>query len=256
MPHALASHPAEIRSLAREFESASPTEILRWAFEQFGTGSAIGTSFQGAGLVTIHHAVAAGIPVPVFTIDTGLMFQQTLELKDRLERFFGIAIETLVPGLSLEQQAQKFAPSLWMRDPDLCCTLRKVEPLQKRLARLDAWITGLRRDQSIERSKTKILELYEFDRVREKNLLKVHPLASWSRENVWDYIRLHGIPYNPLVDRGFRSIGCYPCTSAVTSGQDDRAGRWTGFEKTECGIHTFLGENITNAIQGCAPRCA
>jgi phosphoadenosine phosphosulfate reductase len=256
MPHALTSHPAKVRSLSGEFESASPTEILRWAYEEFGTGAAIGTSFQGAGLVTIHHAVAAGIPVPVFTIDTGLLFRETLELKDRLECFFGIAIETLVPGVSLEQQAQEFAPSLWMRSPDLCCTLRKVEPLQKKLGRLDAWITGLRRDQSIERSKTQILELYEFDRIREKNLLKVNPLASWSRDDVWDYIRSHGIPYNPLVDRGFRSIGCYPCTRAVISGQDERAGRWTGFEKTECGIHTFLGENSTNEIQGCTPRCA
>ena len=241
---ALTLNPSEIRSLSAEFESASPTEILQWAFDHFGTQAAIGTSFQGAGLVTIHKAVAAGIPVPVFTIDTGLLFQETLELKARLERFFGIVIEPLVPELSVQQQAQEIAPDLWSSNPDLCCTLRKVEPLQKKLGQLDAWITGLRRDQSAGRSKTQILELYEFDRLREKNILKVNPLARWSREEVWDYIRLHGIPYNPLVDRGFRSIGCYPCTSAVISGRDERAGRWTGFDKTECGIHTFLGENI------------
>jgi phosphoadenosine phosphosulfate reductase len=241
---ALTLNPSEIRSLSAEFESASPTEVLQWAFDHFGTQAAIGTSFQGAGLVTIHKAVAAGIPVPVFTIDTGLLFQETLELKARLERFFGIVIEPLVPELSVPQQAQEIAPDLWSSNPDLCCTLRKVEPLQKKLGQLDAWITGLRRDQSAGRSKTQILELYEFDRLREKNILKVNPLARWSREEVWDYIRLHGIPYNPLVDRGFRSIGCYPCTSAVISGRDERAGRWTGFDKTECGIHTFLGENI------------
>ncbi|MBV8640927.1 MAG: phosphoadenylyl-sulfate reductase [Verrucomicrobia bacterium] len=244
MPTALSLSPSEVRSLSAEFESASPAEVLRWAFEQFGNEAAIGTSFQGAGLVTIHQAVAAGIPIPVFTIDTGLLFEETLELKARLERFFGIAIESLVPELSVEQQAQEIAPDLWIRNPDLCCTMRKVEPLQKKLSQLEAWITGLRRDQSTGRSKTQILELYEFDRLREKNILKVNPLARWSRDEVWDYIRFHGIPYNPLVDRGFRSIGCYPCTRAVISGQDERAGRWTGFDKTECGIHTFLGDNI------------
>ena len=244
MPTALTLNPSEIRSLSAEFESASPAEILRWAFEQFGNEAAIGTSFQGAGLVTIHHAVAAGIPLPVFTIDTGLLFAETLELRARLERFFGIVIELLAPELSVEEQAREIAPELWVSNPDLCCTLRKVEPLQKKLNQLDAWITGLRRDQSAGRSKTQILELYKFDRLRDKNILKVNPLARWSRDEVWDYIRFHGIPYNPLVDRGFRSIGCFPCTRAVISGQNERAGRWTGFEKTECGIHTFLGENI------------
>jgi phosphoadenosine phosphosulfate reductase len=119
-----------------------------------------------------------------------------------------------------------------------------VFPLQKKLSTLDAWVTGVRREQSSTRAKTQTLEIYEFDRLREKQIVKVNPLATWSSQQVWDYIRHHGIPYNPLKDRGFRSIGCYPCTRAVISGEDERAGRWTGFEKTECGIHTFLGENI------------
>jgi len=244
MPAALISNPAEVAALSQEFESASANEILRWAFEQFGRSAAIGTSFQGAGLVAIHHAVSAGLPLPVFTIDTGLLFSETLELKARLEAYFGIVIESLVPERTVEEQAQDIAPELWLSSPDLCCTLRKVEPLQKKLNQLDAWVVGLRREQSAGRAQIQILELYEFDRLREKNILKVNPLARWSRDEVWDYIRHHGIPYNPLMDRGFRSIGCFPCTRVVISGQDDRAGRWTGFDKSECGIHTFLGDKI------------
>jgi len=244
MPAALISNPAEVAALSQEFESASANEILRWAFEQFGRSAAIGTSFQGAGLVAIHHAVSAGLPLPVFTIDTGLLFSETLELKARLEAYFGIVIESLVPERTVEEQAQDIAPELWLSSPDLCCTLRKVEPLQKKLNQLDAWVVGLRREQSAGRAQIQILELYEFDKLREKNILKVNPLARWSRDEVWDYIRHHGIPYNPLMDRGFRSIGCFPCTRVVLSGQDDRAGRWTGFDKSECGIHTFLGDRI------------
>ena len=244
MPAALISNPAEVAALSQEFESASANEILRWAYEQFGCSAAIGTSFQGAGLVAIHHAVSAGLPLPVFTIDTGLLFSETLELKARLEAYFGIVIESLVPERTVEEQAQDIAPELWLTSPDLCCTLRKVEPLQKKLNQLDAWVVGLRREQSAGRAQIQILELYEFDRLREKNILKVNPLARWSRDEVWDYIRHHGIPYNPLMDRGFRSIGCFPCTRVVLSGQDDRAGRWTGFDKSECGIHTFLGDRI------------
>ena len=235
---------SEVTALAQEFESGSATEILKWTYEQFGNSAAIGTSFQGAGLVTIHHAVAAGLPLPVFTIDTGVLFPETLELKSRLEDYFGLVIEALVPERTMEQQAQEIAPELWLSNPDLCCTLRKVEPLQKKLSQLDAWIAGLRREQSAGRADVQILELYEFDRLREKNILKVNPLARWSRDQVWAYIRQHGIPYNPLMDRGFRSIGCYPCTSVGISGQDERAGRWTGFDKNECGIHTFLGDKI------------
>jgi phosphoadenosine phosphosulfate reductase len=234
----------EVHSLADQFESASPEAILGWSWQQYGGRAAIGTSFQGAGLVAIHHAVNAQIPLPVFSIDTGLLFAETLELKQRLEAFFGVSIESLVPELSLEQQAIEYGPALWERQPDLCCTLRKVFPLQAKLGTLDAWITGVRRDQSSGRARTRVIELYEFDKLREKYILKVNPMANWSRDQIWEYIRAHKIPYNPLADRGFRSIGCQPCTRAVGTGDDERAGRWTGFEKVECGMHTFLGENI------------
>lgn len=236
----------EIRELSDQFEDASLTEILRWAWDRFGERAAIGTSFQGAGLVMLDHAVRARLPLPVFTLDTQLLFPETYELKRRLEAFFGIEIESIFPELTPEEQAAdpSLGPELWKRNPDTCCTARKVIPLQKKLQQLSVWITGLRRQQSETRQKTRILELYHFDVLRDGYILKLNPMATWSREAVWDYIKANGIPYNPLHDQGYRSIGCWTCTRLAGEGEDERAGRWTGFDKSECGIHTFLGESI------------
>jgi phosphoadenosine phosphosulfate reductase len=192
----------------------------------------------------IHKAVQAGLPLPVFTLDTGLLFPETLELKRRLESFFEIRIEPIFPEQTPEEQAAEHGPELWNRAPDLCCTMRKVLPLQKKLGRLAVWITGLRRQQSDTRQRTQILEMYHFDVLRDRYILKLNPMANWTREAVWEYIAANKIPYNPLHDRGYRSIGCWPCTRAVGQGDNERAGRWTGFDKSECGIHTFLGDNI------------
>ncbi len=237
-------HPQQVRELAEKFESSSLTEILRWAWENYGEKAAIGTSFQGAGLVMIDHAVRAGLRIPVFTLDTQLLFPETIELKKRLEDHFGIEIEGLLPEQTPGQQAAELGPELWKTKPDLCCTLRKVVPLQKKLETLSVWMTGLRRQQSDTREKTRILELYHFDVIRDHYILKLNPMAPWSRDAVWAHIRENKIPYNPLHDRGFRSIGCWPCTRATDGGENERAGRWTGFDKAECGIHTFLGESI------------
>lgn len=236
--------PAEVHELSSQFEDRSLTDVLAWAWEQFGARAAIGTSFQGAGLVIIDHAVKAGLPLPIFTLDTQLLFAETYELKRRLEDHFGIEIEALAPDLNPEQQAAEFGPELWKTKPDLCCTLRKVEPLKRKFEQLAAWITGLRRQQSETREKTQILELYKFDVLRDLCILKMNPMANWSREQVWDHLKKNGIPYNPLHDRGYRSIGCWPCTRPTASGENERAGRWTGFDKAECGIHTFLGDSI------------
>jgi phosphoadenosine phosphosulfate reductase len=232
-----------VHAQAQAFETASLDEILTWTWKQFGKQAAIGTSYQGSGLVIIHHARKLGLDFPVFTIDTGLLFPETEALKGRLEAFFGIQIEGLKPAQTVAEQQADYGGNLWETNPDTCCTLRKVLPLQQKLSHLDVWITGLRRNQSDTRAKTGILELYEFDKLREKHLLKLNPMANWSREAVWEYIRANGIPYNPLHDIGYRSIGCWPCTK-LTGGESERAGRWEGFDKTECGIHTFLGSNI------------
>ncbi len=234
----------QVRSLSTSFESAPLTDILRWAWDQFGTRAAIGTSFQGGGLVMIDHAVRAGLPFPIFTIDTQLLFAETYALKARLENFFGVKIESLFPEQTPEEQEAELGPELWKSKPDLCCSLRKVLPLQRKLGELSVWMTGMRRQQSGLRATTNILELYHFDVLRDRYILKLNPMAAWTRERVWDYMKERQIPYNPLQDQGYRSIGCWPCTRATGAGEDERAGRWTGFDKAECGIHTFLGESI------------
>lgn len=237
--------PEEVSEWNARFAEAPAEEILGWAWHRFGRRAAIGTSFQGAGLVVLHLAHRHRLEFPWFTIDTGLLFPETLEFKARLEALFGRSIESLVPDLSLEAQAAAHGPELWRRDPDLCCTLRKVLPLRDRLRGLDAWITGLRRDQSNTRAGIGILEPYALPGGggaggTTGGILKLNPLAGWSREAVGDYLRRHGVPTHPLQAQGYRSIGCQPCTVKAAPGSSERAGRWTGFSKTECGIHTFL----------------
>ena len=226
--------PAEVHSLAVQFETAEVEDVLAWAWDRFGPRAAIGTSYQGAGLVMIHKAVQAGLPLPVFTLDTGLLFPETLELKQRLERFFEIKIESIHPEQTPEEQAREHGPELWNRAPDLCCTMRKVLPLQKKLAELSVWITGLRAEHSPERQDHSILERDEANGV-----IKYNPLLHWDTVAVRAYIDQHDIPYNSLHDKGFVSIGCAPCTRAIHPGEDFRAGRWWWEDNTkkECGLH-------------------
>lgn len=237
-------NPAELKPLNERFNTQPTEEILRWAWERFGARAAIGTSFQGAGLVMMHLAKLNSLPFPVFTLDTGLLFKETLQLKARLENFFGLKIEALEPDLTVEEQADIEGPELWKRNPDLCCTMRKVLPLRDKLGQLDCWITGLRRQQSDSRASIGIVEIYAFDEASGRDIVKLNPMANWSRDAVWKYIHEHKIPYNPLHDQGYRSIGCQPCTRATAGGEDERAGRWTGFNKVECGIHTFLPKKV------------
>ena len=234
----------EIQSLNERFADQPTEKILAWAWERFGARAAIGTSFQGAGLVMMHLAQSHGLTFPVFTLDTGLLFPETIELKQRLENFFGLRIESLEPDLTVEEQADIHGPELWKRTPDLCCTVRKVLPLRDKLTDLDCWITGLRREQSQTRSQIGILEVYVFDEGSGREIVKINPMANWTRDAVWNYIREHRIPYNPLHDRGFRSIGCWPCTRMTANGEGERAGRWIGFNKVECGIHTFMPKKV------------
>lgn len=234
----------EVRGVSLRLEEQPLESLLRWSWNRFGSRAAIGTSFQGAGLVILHHASELGLPIPVFTLDTGLLFAETLELKARIEERLSIHIESLHPEQTVEQQAEENGPALWSRSPDSCCTLRKVIPLQKKLADLDVWVTGLRRQQSETRARTEVLERYQFDVLRDRYIYKLNPLAAWSRERVNAYLKEHDLPSNPLKERGYRSIGCHPCTRPTSQGDSERAGRWTGFDKSECGIHTFLGANI------------
>ena len=237
-------HNFEVSEETERLECLSLDELLCWCWNYFGDKAAIGTSFQGSGLVIIDHALRNGCNFPIFTIDTGLLFPETLELKKKLEDFWDVKIQSVHPEQTIEEQKKTMGPELWKTNPDSCCQMRKVLPLQSRLSSLDVWITGLRRGQSDQRKSTNVLEMYEFDKLRESYIFKLNPMVNWSREKVWSYINDHKIPYNTLHDKGYRSIGCWPCTKAISDGQDERAGRWEGFNKTECGIHTFLGQGI------------
>jgi phosphoadenosine phosphosulfate reductase len=236
--------PATVLALDQEFGARTTAEILEWAWKRFGKRAAIGTSFQGAGLVMIDIARENKLDFPIFTLDTGLLFPETVRLKERLESYFGTAIEVLKPDLTVEEQADINGPELWKWNPDLCCTIRKVMPLRDKLCDLDCWITGLRRQQSDSRSDIGVIELYMFDEGSGRDIVKLNPMANWSRKEIWERIRARGIPYNPLHDQGYHSIGCQTCTRKTGSGGDERAGRWTGFNKVECGIHTFLPKKL------------
>ena len=234
----------EVAELNKRFAGRPSQEVLVWAWERFGARAGIGTSYQGAGLVMMHLAKTAGLTFPVFTLDTGLLFAETLALKLRLEDFYGLKIQVIEPDLTVEQQADVHGAELWKRDPDLCCTVRKVLPLRGKLEDLACWLTGLRREQSSARAAVEIIELYQLDEATGRQIVKVNPMVHWSKEQIWAHIREHKIPYNPLHDQGYRSIGCMPCTRMAADGQDERAGRWTGFKKVECGIHTFLPKKV------------
>ncbi|MCS7049144.1 MAG: phosphoadenylyl-sulfate reductase [Verrucomicrobiae bacterium] len=232
--------PDQIRELSAQFEGQHPRQILQWAADQFMPRLAISTAFGPEGLVILDIAMRKVTPrIPVFTIDTGFLFPETQELITKIEKDYGITVERLHPDLTPEQQAAQYGPELYRREPDKCCHLRKVLPLQKKLPQLDAMITGLRRTQSATRANAAVLQLQQTpDGYR---YLKINPLVGWSKEEVWWYIVSHQLHYNPLHDRGYASIGCTPdcCTRPVQPGEDERAGRWAGTDKKECGLHTF-----------------
>ena len=222
----------EIDEAARRLEHGTGAEIVRWAAERYAPRLAFATAFGPEGLVLLDLVAREGLAVDVFTLDTGLFFPETYELWRRLEARYGLVIRAVRPELDLEQQAARHGAALWARDPDACCALRKVEPLQRALRGHDAWISAIRRDQTPERASARPVE-----RDRRHGLVKVNPLLAWSARDVWAYLREHDIPNNPLHERGYLSIGCQPCTGPVAEGEDPRAGRWRGHEKTECGLH-------------------
>ena len=232
--------PDQIRQLSVEFAAATPQTILQWAADNFAPRLAISTAFGQEGLVIIDLAQRLVRPrIPVFTIDTGFLFKETNELIAKVEQKYGITIERLHPELTPEQQAVKFGPELYRSQPDRCCHYRKVLPLRKKLPTLVALITGVRRSQGAQRQDTEILQMQETpdgDRY-----VKINPLAAWSKEEVVWHIVRHQLPYNALHDQGYPSIGCTPdcCTRPVKDGESERAGRWAGTDKKECGLHTF-----------------
>ncbi|MFI1420130.1 phosphoadenylyl-sulfate reductase [Streptomyces sp. NPDC020731] len=214
-----------------ELEEAPALEILRWAVDTFGSRLCVTSSMEDAVVAHLAARVAPGVDV-VF-LDTGYHFPETIGTRDAVEAVLDVNLITLLPRQTVAEQDAEYGPELHRRDPDRCCDLRKVQPLEEGLARYDAWVTGLRRFDSPQRAGTPVVD---WDAGRRK--VKVSPIARWTREDVDMYIAEHGVLVNPLLSDGYGSVGCAPCTRRLLPGEDARAGRWTGRAKTECGLHT------------------
>jgi phosphoadenosine phosphosulfate reductase len=218
------------REAGRALEGAPAEEIAKWAADTFGARFCVTSSMADAVVAHIFSRVAPGVDV-VF-LDTGLHFPETLKVRDAVAATMNVNVRSIRPQLTVGQQDGEYGPRLFARSPDECCFLRKVEPLERALADYDAWATGLRRDESPTRADTPVVA---YDPKRGK--VKVNPIAAWTQEDVDRYIAQWDVPVNELFQKGYSSIGCWPCTRRTKAGEDARAGRWAMFEKTECGLH-------------------
>ena len=224
----------ELRQRSDQFDAATAQEILRWAVDRFAPRFTMATAFGPEGMVILHLLAEIAPDTPIFNLDTGYQFPETMELRERVKQRYGMEVEFKRPELTVEQYEQLHGGPLYKTKPDQCCAERKIRVLHEAVRGKHAWASGIRRDQSPDRAKAAIIS---WD--RKFNLVKVSPLANWTKKDVWKMIVDHDIPYNPLHDQGYTSIGCWPCTRAVMFGEDERAGRWSGFAKTECGLHTL-----------------
>ncbi|RYL94917.1 phosphoadenylyl-sulfate reductase [Sporolactobacillus sp. THM7-4] len=207
--------------------------VLRWAYDTYGEKLVYSCSFGVEGIVLIDLISRIRKNAPVIFLDTDFHFKETYELIDRVQKKYPeLNMIKLKPSLTPEEQERKYGAALWSRRPDLCCKIRKIDPLAGRIKDYQAWISGLRREQSPTR------RYVEFVNKDEKfQSIKICPLIHWTWQDVWDYVHEHDLPYNPLHDRHYPSIGCEYCTRPVKEGEDQRAGRWSAFDKTECGLH-------------------
>ena len=212
---------------------ARAEKILDDALARYAGKIALACSFGGpSGMVLLDLIVKRDASIPVYFLDTGLLFDETYALVERVRGSYGIEPIAVRPELTVAQQNARYGEALWARDPDACCNLRKVVPQQQFLANFDAWITGIRRDQSATRTNVDVVSQNVTT-----GLVKIAPLADWTSDDIWAYVVAHDVPYNPLNDHGYPSLGCTHCTRAIAVGEDPRAGRWSGFDKLECGLH-------------------
>ncbi|MGH2673139.1 MAG: phosphoadenylyl-sulfate reductase [Actinomycetota bacterium] len=217
------------------FARAHPREIVRWALEEPALPRiALASAFQAEGTCVMHMATEIRPDVPVLFLETGFHFAETLAFKTRLTNRLGLNVVDLVGDHTIESQTRTFGPRLYERDPDRCCEINKVRPMEEALRGLDAWVTAFRRDSSPTRADAPIVDRYELDPGRP--IVKVNPVAAWTRRDTWEYLKEHDLPHNPLYDLGYASIGCAPCTRMRLPGEPERAGRWAGLSKWECGI--------------------
>jgi phosphoadenosine phosphosulfate reductase len=233
VPELTDDYRAYLKEQNERLESATPFEVLQWAVAEFAPKLTMATAFGPEGMVIIHMLSKIDKNVPIFNLDTGYQFQETLDLRDRVLEKYGIDIELRKPETTVEQYEKQHGGPLYVVNPDQCCLDRKIKTLERSAVGMYAWMSGIRRDQSADRARAPIVG---WD--KKFGLVKVSPLANWTKKDVWNLITKEDVPYNPLHDQGFTSIGCKPCTRAVLFGEDERAGRWSGFAKTECGLHT------------------
>jgi phosphoadenosine phosphosulfate reductase len=225
-----------VRELNERFERAQPHEVVRWALEDPGLERvALASAFQAEGTCVMHMASLIRPDVEVLFLETGFHFAETLAFKEQISERLGLTVVDLVGNYTIEQQEQAFGERLYERDSQLCCEINKVRPMFEALQKLDAWITAFRRESSPTRADAPIVDQYELE--PGKWIVKVNPVANWTRKDTWAYLNEHDLPRNPLYDLGYASIGCAPCTRMRFEGEPERAGRWAGLSKWECGIH-------------------
>jgi phosphoadenosine phosphosulfate reductase len=222
---------AELGRLNERLEDAPTEEILRWVWEVLGPQVAASSSFQTQSVPFLHIISRVCPEMPVIFIDTGFHFLETLAFRDELQARYNLNIMMVRPAIEKSQLLAKYGEGLYRRDPDLCCYINKVEPMRRATAGLKAWLSGVRRDQTAHRQQLNVIER------RPEGLLKVHPMLRWTGAQIWQYIDAHNLPYHPLFPEGYLSVGCAPCTRPIAPGEDERSGRWSGKQKTECGLH-------------------
>ena len=225
----------EWKAIGQRFDGRTPQDILQYVLDHFEPNIVLACSFGAEDVVLVDMVHRINPNVPLFYLDTEFLFPETYEVRDRIQETYQLAPSQLIQVKSAytpEEQAAKFGERLWIHHPDQCCQLRKVDPLATVLKSYSAWITGIRRDQSPTRAQAGPIE---WD--TKFNLVKCNPLAAWTQDDVWSYIKAHDVPYNPLHDQHYPSIGCTHCTGPVRPGDDPRSGRWGTMDKTECGLH-------------------
>jgi phosphoadenosine phosphosulfate reductase len=223
----------ELAEASRRLESASPAEIIAWAVERFGDRLTMATAFGPEGCLILHWLAAIAPQTYVFNLETGYQFPETLALRDRIAARYGLEVALERPDTTVAEYERQHGGPLYRTAADRCCGDRKLAVIRRVLGRFEAWMSGIRRDQSPDRAASPIVG---WD--GKFGVVKISPLANWTKARVWETIVREDVPYNPLHDKGYVSIGCAPCTRAVSDGEDERAGRWSGTAKTECGLHS------------------
>ncbi len=226
----------DIANTALRFENTEPDAILRWAVERYAPDAALTCSFQHEGVVLAHMLQTIAPATPIVFINTGYHFPETLAYRDLLLERLRFNLVEVTPTMSKPEVEHAYGPELFRHDPDRCCEINKVEPLRRALRGVRAWINGRRRDQASTRQALPVLEELP------NGMVKINPLLRWTAKDTYEYMTRHDIPLNPLFEQGYTSIGCAPCTRPVVAGEDERAGRWAGRGKTECGIHTAFND--------------